>query len=90
VVPTFDVPLQKYVGAYRCEAHWKQAIAETRAGFLERNDIEFEAGALLAMLVGRGISRETLRAHTSGKMPVDAIMEVLDEIEAGRLVLRAG
>lgn len=89
VVPTFDAPRQAYLGSYRCELHWKPSLDETRNGFLERaeTDLEFEAGALLSFLVTRGITRDMLRVHTTGKMPVDAVMAVFDEIEEGRFVL---
>ena len=89
VVPTFEPTRQAYVGSYRCDQHWKAALDETRNVFLERagTDLQFESGALLAFLVGRGISRDVLRRHTTAKMPVDAVMAVLDELEAGRLSL---
>lgn len=90
VVPSFVPELARYVGSTHCDADWKRAVLATRIGFLQRaaTDPDFESGALLMLLVARGIERDALRVHTTGRTPIAAIEAVLDEIEAGRIELR--
>lgn len=86
VVPTYEPTLQRYVGGYRCNEHWKAAIAETRARFA-RNPTDDEGAAILQVFVERGVTTEQLLPLTSGKSIKEAIPAVLDALEAGKLTL---
>lgn len=86
VVPTFQESLKRYVGSYRCNKHWKEAIAETRARFA-KNATENEGAGILQVFLERGVTREQARVFTAGKPIDEAVTAMLDALEAGKLVL---
>jgi hypothetical protein len=86
VVPTYNADLPRYVGSFRCNADWKQAIAETRARFAH-DPTDDEGAAILQVFIERGVTDDQLRARVAGKPMRDAIPAVLDALEAGELVL---
>jgi hypothetical protein len=86
VIPTFNHDLGRYVGSFRCTAHYKQAIAETRAGF-RADPTEDHGAAILTVFVERGVSNDRLRAIVGGRNLSDAIDAALDALEAGTLKL---
>lgn len=86
VIPTFNADLGRYVGSYRCNKDYKQALAETRARF-RANPTEDEGGGILQVFVERGVSQDRLRAIVGGKSLPDAIMAALDALESGELSL---
>lgn len=86
VVPTYSAESQQYVGSFRCDTHWKQAIAQTRARFASHPSDD-EGAALLSAVVAHGVTKDQLRAIVSGKPIAAAIDATLDAIESGKLVL---
>lgn len=86
VVPTFNADLGRYVGSYRCNADYRQAIAETRARFHAHPTAD-EGGAILEVFLARGVQEDDLRAIVGGKPLLDAIDAALDALETGKLTL---
>ena len=84
VVPTYIEDRDQYVGSFRCNTHWKKALAETRARLAKH---PHDVGALLEVILARGVTEDRLRAIVSGKDEAGAAAAVLDAIEAGTLVL---
>jgi hypothetical protein len=87
VVPTFNADLQRYVGGYRCNTHWKAAIREARARFASQ-PTEDEGGGILQVFLDHGINEDQLRAVVGGKALRDAIPAALDALESGQLILQ--
>ena len=86
VVPTYQPTLERYVGSYRCNEHWKAAIAETRARFARTPTVD-EGSRILQVFVERGVTAEQMRPLTAGKPIEQAVPAVLDALEAGTLAL---
>jgi hypothetical protein len=86
VVPTYSPDLKRYVGSYRCNQHWKAAIAETRARFAA-NPTDEEGAMILQVFVERGVTAKQLLPLTEGKPMKEALPAVLDALEAGKLEL---
>jgi hypothetical protein len=86
VVPTQDEQLGAYVGSYRCDEHWKAAVAETRARIAADASVD-EVGGMLQVLTTRGVPKERLRSFTAEKSPSEASFAVLDALERGALVI---
>jgi hypothetical protein len=86
VIPTWNKDLGNYVGSYRCNTHWKAAIAETRARFAA-NPTDEEGARILQVLLDRGITEQQLLPLTNGKPMKVIIPAVLDALEDGRFVL---
>jgi hypothetical protein len=86
VVPSYNADLGRYVGSYRCDADWKQAIAETRLRFAQ-HPTDDEGAAILQVFLERGVGEDQLRVHVAGKSMREAIAAVLAALESGALVL---
>jgi hypothetical protein len=86
VVPTYNVDLGRYVGSYRCNVHWKAALAETRARFAA-HPTDDEGAAILQVFLERGVTEDQMRGLVAGEDIRSAIAAVLDALEAGKLTL---